>query len=305
MPQVFISYVQANKDDVQRLAKTLKIFGLEVWLDRDQLRPGYRWKDAIREGISRGDYFIACFSAEYQNRSKTYMNEELILAVEELRKRPIDRAWFIPILLSECSIPDRSIGAGETLQSIQWVELYKNWEEGIKHILSVVQPDSARLYELIQMLKNKSARIRIRAADDLGEMGQLAKEAISSLTKALDDQNETVRAAAADALGKIGVDSERVISKLFAVMQSGEYYSSKHAAFSLAKMGKRAIPALVEATTYSGYGISSHAHDALGQIDDPEAVPTLINHLQSGYRATIKALGKIGKPAKPAVPYLI
>lgn len=143
MPRVFISYVRENSEEVQRLANELKAHGIKVWLDKYQIKPGYRWKDAIREGISQGDFFIACFSDEYHNRSKTYMNEELILAIEELRQRPTDRAWFIPVLLSETHVPNRDIGAGETLRSIQWVELYKNWDDGIRSILSVIQPDAA------------------------------------------------------------------------------------------------------------------------------------------------------------------
>jgi hypothetical protein len=59
-----------------------------------------------------------------------------------LRQRPSDQPWFIPVLLSDCEIPDRSIGAGERLHSIQWVTLYENWDEGIRRILEVLQPES-------------------------------------------------------------------------------------------------------------------------------------------------------------------
>lgn len=141
MPQVFISYVHENTEDVQRLARELTAYGIKVWLDKRDIKPGFRWKDAIREAISQGDFFIACFSAEYSERSKTYMNEELTLAVEELRQRPTDRAWFIPVLLSYADIPNRNIGAGETLRDIQAENLYNNWDDGIKHIVSVICPD--------------------------------------------------------------------------------------------------------------------------------------------------------------------
>lgn len=149
MPQVFISYVRENSEDVQRLARELRAYGIKVWLDKNDIKPGFRWKDAIREAISQGDFFIACFSVEYSERSKTYMHEELTLAVEELRQRPTDRAWFIPVLLSDTDIPNRSIGAGETLRDIQWVELYRNWNDGIKRILSVIQPDSVEEPQIV------------------------------------------------------------------------------------------------------------------------------------------------------------
>lgn len=138
MPRVFISYVREDKELIDKLAADLASNAVEAWIDRRQLLPGYRWQDAIRRAIGEGDFFIACFSSAYNARSKTYMNEELILAIEELRKRSSDRVWFIPIRLSPCQIPDRSIGAGETVNSLQSVDLFDNWEEGISRILKVV-----------------------------------------------------------------------------------------------------------------------------------------------------------------------
>ena len=123
MPYVFISYVRENSEIVQRLRDILQTYGIEVWLDKEQLRPGHRWADAIRDAISEGAFYIACFSHAYNERSKTYMNEELTLAVEELRQRPTDHSWFIPVLLDNCEVPNRNIGGGETLRSLQWVNL--------------------------------------------------------------------------------------------------------------------------------------------------------------------------------------
>lgn len=97
MKHVFISYVRENKKDVDLLCGELAKHEISVWLDRNNIKPGTRWKDAIRQAIQSGAFFIACFSEEYQNRSKTYMNEELILAVEILRQLSRDTPWFIPI----------------------------------------------------------------------------------------------------------------------------------------------------------------------------------------------------------------
>jgi len=141
MPRVFISYVRENSKDVIRLVSALKARQVEVWFDQTHLKPGDRWADVIRREISQGDFFIACFSTEFSKRRKTFMHEEITQAIEQLRQRPVDQPWFIPVLLSDCEIPDRSIGAGETLRSIQWVALYDDWNEGIRHILAVIQPE--------------------------------------------------------------------------------------------------------------------------------------------------------------------
>lgn len=135
---VFISYVREDVGIVDRLVRVLRERGVEVWLDRDGIRPGVRWAEAIREAIRNSSFFLACFSMSYALRERSYMHEELVLAVEELRKRRFDQAWFIPILLDDGEMPDIPIGPGETLRSLQLVSLRDDWDAGICKILAVV-----------------------------------------------------------------------------------------------------------------------------------------------------------------------
>ena len=87
MKKVFISYVNENIEIVKKLYQELKAHGIEVWLDRNDIAPGARWKREIKQAIQQGAFFIACFSKEYYERDRTYMNEELTIAIEELRLR--------------------------------------------------------------------------------------------------------------------------------------------------------------------------------------------------------------------------
>ena len=131
-----------NTDIVDRLCEELTSRDIRVWLDRNDIKPGSRWKDAIRGAIREGAFFMACFSKEYNKRDKTYMNAELTIAIAELQQRPTDRVWFIPVQLNKCKIPDRNIGAGETLHDLQHVKLYKDWNDGIERIIEVIQSES-------------------------------------------------------------------------------------------------------------------------------------------------------------------
>ena len=149
MNKVFISYVRENSEIVDRFCQELRVHGIQVWLDRNDIGPGSRWKRAIRQAIQEGAFFIACFSREYNERDGPYMNEELTIAIEELRQRPIDQAWFIPVKLNECEIPDRDIGGGETLRDLQYVNLYEDWESNLQDILKVVQPASSKTINAI------------------------------------------------------------------------------------------------------------------------------------------------------------
>ena len=140
MKPIFLSYVRENEEIVDKFYQELISRGLKVWLDRQDLNPGSRWKQEIRKAIREGAFFVACFSKEQNKSDKTYMNEELTIAIDELRQKPSERIWFIPVKLNRCKIPDRNIG-GETLRDLHYINLYKDWDAGIQSILKVVQPE--------------------------------------------------------------------------------------------------------------------------------------------------------------------
>lgn len=141
---VFISYLREDAREVEKLCNYLKENGIDVWIDRDKILPGERWQLAIRRAIEDGAFFIACFSSAFKDRDRSYMNVELGIAIDQLAKRPADRAWFIPILLEGGVVPDRPIGGGETLRDIQWVDVVSDWNLGLQRILSVIKPSSDR-----------------------------------------------------------------------------------------------------------------------------------------------------------------
>lgn len=167
MDHVFISYVHENMVTVSRLCRGLESHGIKVWKDQQDLGPGVRWKQAIRKAIREGAFFLACFSKEYYKRDQTYMNEELIIAIEELRQRPADRVWFIPIKLDECEVPDRYTGAGETLRDFQYADLSKDWGEGFQNILKAIQPESEELVGIEAVLYHQIIRKRLKVIEVL------------------------------------------------------------------------------------------------------------------------------------------
>jgi hypothetical protein len=130
---VFVSYVREDTEEVTELVKELNSNGIAIWRDKEKLRGGDRWKTEIENAIQAGGAFVAVFSDRSEERSRSFMREELIQAVRELRLRPTDRSWFIPVKLTECDIPSTSIGAGETLRDLHYVALYE--PEGLKQLI--------------------------------------------------------------------------------------------------------------------------------------------------------------------------
>ena len=141
--RVFVSYVREDLALVDKLVQSLRDAGHDVWIDRSELLPSRRWKSEIKRAIDDSDYFVACFSPHYW-KLQTYMNEELIYAVERMRLMPRDRMWFIPAMLAECEIPDFPIGPNETLtDSLQYADFGKDWDEALRRVLAVLGPPAA------------------------------------------------------------------------------------------------------------------------------------------------------------------
>ena len=141
MAHVFISYVRDDQKRVDALVAALRAVGIEVWIDKSSIKPGERWQKAIRDAITSGTFFIACFSRASHARMKSYMSEELTIALDDLRMRPANRTWFIPVRLEDVEIPDLPINRRESITDLQWVDLHQDWERGIGLLIDAIQPE--------------------------------------------------------------------------------------------------------------------------------------------------------------------
>lgn len=120
-----------------------------MWRDTTDLWPGEDWRAKIRQAITNNALvFIACFSHQSVTRQFSYQNEELVLAIEQLRRRRPGEPWLIPVRFDDCEIPDLDIGAGRTLATIHRADLFgdrfdENAGRLVKTILRILEPDSA------------------------------------------------------------------------------------------------------------------------------------------------------------------
>ena len=139
MSHAFISYVSEDMAIADYFEEILKKNGIKIWRDTNNLGAGARWKDHILEGIRAGGYFLPLFTKKWLQRERTYANEELAIAIEELRMRPRDNVWFIPIRVDDCQIPDRPIGGGERMSDIQRVDIgLLGWGKGLTKLLTAL-----------------------------------------------------------------------------------------------------------------------------------------------------------------------
>jgi hypothetical protein len=147
MTHAFISYVHEDTVAAEYLVGVLRANGIEVFWDRN-IPPGRRWLDVIRDAIENGDFFIPLFSRQWQSRSKTVANEELLWAREQLRRMPHERAWFVGLRIDECDVPDDPIGAGETLHNLQFIDFPAvGWRAALDRLLRAVGVANPKLPE--------------------------------------------------------------------------------------------------------------------------------------------------------------
>lgn len=141
MSDVFISYVRQDERFVQFLCEILRLNGVKVWLDKEKLSPGVRWKSAIEDAVRSGMFFLSIYSHARQSRCESYVNEETVVAVEEIRRRPQNKAWFIPVIINDCEVERRPIGGGEYIDDLQFCDL-RDWNTGLFQLLKVLGVDN-------------------------------------------------------------------------------------------------------------------------------------------------------------------
>ena len=163
---------------------------------------------------------------------------------------------------------------------------------------------------LVGQLGDKSARVRVHAADALGQIGPQARPSAKAIGELLRDPNLHVRRAAVRALRKIRPDPQVSIPLLMKGMDDADSAVRIGALDGLAECGKAAVQPLTEAL---GREKTAHfACMALGEIG-PEAapaVPALVELLKKDPRPEIRreaalTLGAIGEAAEMATPQLI
>ena len=137
---VFISYVREDSWQAERLQDLLEVAGIPVWRDVRDLWPGQDWRAQIRQAITaRTLVFLACFSQASRSRVASYQNEELLVAIDQLRQRRPDDPWLIPVRFDDCQIPDLDIGAGRTLASIHGADLFgEDYEGNARRLISSI-----------------------------------------------------------------------------------------------------------------------------------------------------------------------
>ena len=147
--------------------------------------------------------------------------------------------------------------------------------------------------DAINNLSNDDVNIRKEAVESL--VGITDEEAIEPLIKATTDENAQVRFKAAEILGNMG---DVAVDKLIDEFNNAEGKNKRFLAFALKETeDKKVIPYFVEATADEDFGVRKVAVRALGELqanDELDSIAKCLEDEDWGVRlAAIQALGDL------------
>jgi hypothetical protein len=131
-PRVFIAYVEEDLRTARRLRDRLAAAGCVPWMDKDKLIPGQNWPRAIRRAIETADVFVACFSQRSGSKRGPFQ-AELRWALRCAQRMPLEQTFVVPVRLDSCTVPQ------QIRERVQYVDLFPNWEAGMKRVVQAVK----------------------------------------------------------------------------------------------------------------------------------------------------------------------
>jgi hypothetical protein len=128
-PEVFLSHSSKNVAFVNRLAKVLGDYGVNVFLSKANIHGAQQWHDQIGTALRRCDWFLVVLSP--QSVRSRWVKHELIYALQENRYRE----RIIPVLYKTCDADNLSW----TLAAIEWVDFRKDFDKACEQLLRIWQ----------------------------------------------------------------------------------------------------------------------------------------------------------------------
>ena len=114
--KIFLSYERSDQVAVERLYHMLKGAGHDPWLDKYDILPGERWREAIQKAVAKCDFFLACVSKKSIDK-RGVLQTEIRYALKHFEEKLAGDIFLIPVRLEEVDLP-------EQLADIQWVDWF-------------------------------------------------------------------------------------------------------------------------------------------------------------------------------------
>ena len=175
MGQVFISYSRRDSETIESIVSQLEAEGIDVWLDREDIKPGQQWRKQIVEAIDTAEAFVLNLSPD--SGASDNVLKELNLAEEALEP------FILPVMLKDMKIPDTM---RYQLAGTQFIAYFMDSKRGVQDLIAEIkkrrsatadrpklQPPAFREVEVIlenETLESFSEHVQQKFLEILGEI---------------------------------------------------------------------------------------------------------------------------------------
>lgn len=132
--KVFISYAREDRETAWKLYSDLKNAEIEPWMESEDLLPGARLVETVRNQIKKSDFFLALVSEQSMSERGT-VHSEIKLAQKILEEFPRSGTFIIPVRLDDCPTDY------EITEGLKSVDLFLSYEDGFRDILRGFRSD--------------------------------------------------------------------------------------------------------------------------------------------------------------------
>lgn len=127
---IFISYASEDHDIARLWHDHLEGFGLDAWLDKQQLNPGDHWDGKIRRHIQQCSLFIALVSRHTEQRPEGYFRREWRWAAERAESIADGIPFILPLRVDYDGPPEDALVPGE-FKKAQWIPRMPNPDDDL------------------------------------------------------------------------------------------------------------------------------------------------------------------------------
>jgi TIR domain/SIR2-like domain len=133
-PTVFLCHAHEDAEFALQVANGLRSNGINVWLDRDNLRGGDAWDDVIERVLYRDvQYVVVLQSASLKAKDVGYVNKEVHLAIERQSYYRPPRVFLIPASIDG---PESNLAELEKYQTIDL-----SMSDGMNDLVKAIKRD--------------------------------------------------------------------------------------------------------------------------------------------------------------------
>ena len=210
---VFLSHASEDDAAAIRIALALRAAGIEVWLDRSELKGGDAWDHRIRQQLRECMLFMPLISRHTTRRPEGYFRLEWHLADQRTLLMARSKAFIVPVCIDDTTEED--VEVPESFRAVQWMRLpdaaaTPAFREHIALLLQVPAGKAERTHSNSRTLSASGALLR--AGPDVIKLGPF--ELVPSERQLLrDGQPVELGARAFDLLQVLAEQAGRLVTK--------------------------------------------------------------------------------------------